>query len=115
MNMNMPVQPMGHDVKHTCQSYMNYHVIAHLTNGTEFDGILEGMDEEGVTMLVPEEVDERGALDTRQYGFGPGRYRRYRRARFPYRYFGFPFFRPYPYFYLPYPPPLYPPYPLPFY
>ena len=54
-----PVQanPMGGDIKTLCQRYMNYHVIAQTRDGSQFEGIIDGMDDDGVTMLVPEEVD----------------------------------------------------------
>ncbi|WP_059105916.1 hypothetical protein [Shouchella shacheensis] len=97
-------QPMGEDVKQQCQRYMNYHVIAQTSEGLQFDGIIDGMDEEGVTMLVPEEVMEEG--NRQQYGYDDDydeygrprrrRYRRYRRRRWPYYYFRY--FWPYPYY-----------------
>ncbi|MFD1776354.1 hypothetical protein [Paenibacillus rhizophilus] len=94
--------PMGGDVKLLSQRYMSYHVIAHTKDGAQFDGIIEGMDENGVTMLVPEEVDgeERENDNTnRQLGYGQRRFRRFRRRQFPFFYFAFPFFAPYPYYY----------------
>ncbi|WP_243633143.1 hypothetical protein [Paenibacillus xerothermodurans] len=106
------VDPMASDAKVMCQRYMNYHVIAHARDGSQFDGIVEGMDEDGVTMLLPEEVD---ADEDRQFGYGRRRFRRHRRRRFPFYFFAFPYFTPYPYYYPPYPqqypyPPYYPGY-----
>ncbi|MGJ9459891.1 hypothetical protein [Oceanobacillus sp. CF4.6] len=116
-------QPMDHDIKATCRRYMNYHVIAQMGDGSQFDGIIESMDDDGVTMLVPEEVDaeqvrqnEEGVA--RQFGFDfddyndyddygrprRRRFRRFRRQRFPFRLFRSLF--PYPYYY-----PYYPYYP----
>ncbi|PLR92690.1 hypothetical protein CVD19_20115 [Bacillus sp. T33-2] len=93
-----------------CQRYMNYHVIGQMRDGTRMEGIIEDADDQNVTMLVPEEVEEQ--QDTRQFGgyggfdgYGGGyrrRFRRFRRRRFPYFAFAFPFIVPYPYYY-PYP------------
>ncbi|WP_254901228.1 hypothetical protein [Tuberibacillus sp. Marseille-P3662] len=95
----------GDDDIHTlCRKYMFYHVMAQSSDGSQFDGVITGMDEEGVSMLVPEWVDEE--TTSRQFGYGGGygrrRYRRFYQRRFPYFFFGFPFFTPYPYYY-PYP------------
>ncbi|MBT2618666.1 hypothetical protein J7I96_25295 [Bacillus sp. ISL-78] len=96
------------DIKTLCRKYMNYHVIGQLSDGSKVDGIIDDMDEESVTMLVPEEFDaEQG--NRQQYGYGDyyddygrprrRRYRRYRRQRFPYVVFVFPYVVPYPYYY----------------
>jgi hypothetical protein len=82
---------------------MNYHVIAQMKDGSKKEGIIEDMDDQSVTMLIPEDVDG----DERQfYDYGPGyrpRFRRFRRFRFPYYLFLPPFFYPYPYYpYYPY-------------
>ncbi|MGM0878977.1 MAG: hypothetical protein ACQEWV_31070 [Bacillota bacterium] len=86
---------------------MNYHVQAIMQDGSDIEGIITDMDENNVTMLVPEEIDEEELNDntSRQYGYGRRRFRRFRRLLFPL--FNFLFFRPYPYFY-PYPYPYYP-------
>lgn len=105
------VSPIGGDMKSLCQKYMNYHVIAQTTSGQQFDGIIDGMDDEGITMLVPEDVDGDERQFTNGYGqngYGRRRYRRFRRQRFPYQ-FLLPFLTPYPYYYPPYP------YPYPYY
>lgn len=97
---------------------MNYHVVGQMQDGSQVEGIIQDMDDQGVTMLVPEVVEDTGNDATRLYGFGDGydggydggygggyggyprrRYRRYRRRRYPYNYFVFPFFFPYPYYY----------------
>jgi small nuclear ribonucleoprotein (snRNP)-like protein len=96
MNPDQAIHMDG-DIKTLCQKYMNYHVIAQTKDGSQFEGIIEGMDGDGVTMLVPEEVDgeERDNDPSRQpFGYGRRRYRRFRRQRFPFFYFAFPFFRP---------------------
>lgn len=106
--LNHPSQPTPdfRDVKTACQKYMNYHVVGQMTDGSQVEGIVEDMDDEGVTMLVPEMVEEEGS-DTRQFGvyggygggFGRRRFRRFRRRRFPFYTFAFPFIFPFPYFY----------------
>ncbi|PWW28432.1 hypothetical protein DFO73_106248 [Cytobacillus oceanisediminis] len=90
------------DAKSQCQKYMNYHVIAQMKDGSQVEGIIEDMDDEGVTMMVPEDVEEN---DSRTYGYGGyggygrRRFRRYRRRRFPFYVFAFPFIFPYPFYY----------------
>lgn len=88
------------DAKSQCQKYMNYHVIAQMKDGSQVEGIIEDMDDEGVTMMVPEEVE---ADDSRIYGgyggYGRRRFRRYRRRRFPFYVFVFPFILPFPFYY----------------
>lgn len=102
--------PMGGDIKTLCQRYMNYHVIAQTKDGQRFEGIIDGMDDTGVTMLVPEDVDDEGRENdnSSRQPYGRRRFRRFHRRHFPFYQFLFPFFTPYPY-YSPYPP--YPYYP----
>ena len=105
--------PMDDDIKALCQRYMNYHVMAQMNDGTQFDGIIESMDDDGVTMLVPEEVDEEQVRQvneedvTRQFDYDfddygrprRRRFRRFRRRRFPFSFFRgiflYPYFPPY--------------------
>lgn len=106
INPNKGMQAFG-DIKSLCQRYMNYHVIAQTRDGQRLEGIIDGMDDDGVTMLVPEDVDG----EERQYapeGYGRRRFRRFRRQRFPFFLFLPPFFTPYPYYYPPYPYSYYP-------
>ncbi|WP_231495853.1 hypothetical protein [Paucisalibacillus sp. EB02] len=111
-------QDLERDIKGQCKQYMNFHVIAQMNDGSQFDGIIEGMDENGVTMLIPEDIDpqQMGEIrDTRQFGFDYGyddyddygrprrrRFRRYRRQQFPFglltRLFLYPYYTPYPYY-----------------
>jgi hypothetical protein len=95
------------NVQNTCQKYMNYHVIGQMSDGSQVEGIIEDMDDEGVTMLVPEIVEE-DQDDVRIWGYGGyggygggyrRRYRRYRRRRYPYYQFVFPFILPIPIYY----------------
>lgn len=107
------LQPMDGDVKAFCQRYMNYQVMAQMNDGSQLEGIIDRVDEDGVTMLVPEDVDgEQMRQDVedenaRQFGYNYGRprYRRFRRRRFPFpfisRLFLFPFYPPYPFPYYP--------------
>ncbi|MDQ0220222.1 hypothetical protein ELQ35_11390 [Peribacillus cavernae] len=95
------------DVKIKIRQHINYHVIGHMSDGSKVDGIIEDMDDDGVTMLVGEDMYADTDEGMRQFGgygggYGGGyrrRYRRYRRRRYPYNYFVFPFFVPYPYYY----------------
>ncbi|MDR0137537.1 hypothetical protein RFW18_07220 [Metabacillus idriensis] len=86
------------DAMSTCRRHMNFYVIARMTDGSQVEGIIEDMDNEGVTMMIPEEVEESEMDANRQYGYRR-RFRRYRRRRFPYYAFIFPFFIPYPFYY----------------
>ncbi|MCC3356989.1 hypothetical protein [Bacillus sp. REN16] len=111
MNYNPYGMPMsqGHDIKHTCHNLKNYYVIGQMHDGSQMEGIIEDMDDEGVTMLVPEEVEEAEMGPERQFGgyagfggyggYGRRRFRRFRRRRFPYNFFVFPFFFPFPFYY----------------
>ncbi|RYL95470.1 hypothetical protein EWI07_01760 [Sporolactobacillus sp. THM7-4] len=82
-----------------CKKYMNYHVIAHMKDGTKKEAIIEEVDDNSVIMLIPEEVDSE---ERQFYGYGPGyrpRFRRFHRFRFPFYLFVYPFIYPYPYYY----------------
>ncbi|WP_318502729.1 hypothetical protein [Bacillus sp. T3] len=98
-----PMHPNTRDseirnVKGACQKFMNYHVLGQMTDGTQVEGIIEDMDNENVTMLVPEMVEEEvhESPESRVYGdfgyygggYGGGRrrYRRFRRCRLPIRF-----------------------------
>ena len=106
--------PMDGDIKAQGERYMNYHVMAQGNDGSQFDGIIESMDDNGVTMLVPEEFDADQARqdnaddETRQFNFGYGgydgygrprrrRHRRFHRRRFPFSFFRFIF--PFPHWF----------------
>ncbi|KAB7705635.1 hypothetical protein F9802_13980 [Bacillus aerolatus] len=68
-----------------CQKYMYHHVVLTMTDGSSFDGIIEGIDDDRITALVGEDVMERESdeLEDRQYygGYGRPRRRRFRRFR----------------------------------
>lgn len=104
------------EIKEQCMSCLSYHTIFTMDDGSTLDGIIDGIQGDNIILLVGEEiiVDENGNNMTRQrpMGFGPGRFRRFRRRGFPINRINrirpiiYPFIYPiYPY---PYP---YPPYP----
>ncbi|WP_454054782.1 hypothetical protein [Clostridium sp. Marseille-Q7071] len=73
-----------------CNMYLGFHVIITMTDGSMFDGIIDDVDMDGVTMLVGEDMMEDGPdPDLDQYRqFRPRRrrrmFRRFRRRRFPF-------------------------------
>jgi len=93
------------NVQSLCRKYMNYYVAGQLNDGTPVEGIIVDMDDDNVTMLVPEVVEDNDM----RYGFygyggydgygGRRRYRRFRRRRIPYVQFVFPFVFPVPFYY----------------
>lgn len=100
------------DAKSACQKFMNYYVIGQMADGSQVEGIVEDMDDEGITMMVPETVEPEEVGESRQFGgygsfggyggyggYGRRRFRRFRRRRFPFYAFVFPFIFPYPYYY----------------
>jgi hypothetical protein len=99
------------DVQNACQRYMNYYVTGQLSDGSQVEGIITDMDDNGVEMMVPEEVQEDmtdmryggyggyGGFDGYGYGRPRRRFRRFRRRRFPYSQFVFPFIFPFPFYY----------------
>lgn len=103
-----------------CHKYMYHHVTLTMADGSSFDGIIEDVDRDQITVLVGEDVMERESdeFDARQYyGYGYGRprrrFRRFRRQIFPLAALTalalLPYVYPDPYPY-PYPYPYYPPY-----
>lgn len=74
-----------------CKKYMHAYVLAETNDGTSFDGIITGLDDEFVYFAVPNDfASQQGPMnnDYRQFGFpgyggyggfgygGPGRFRR---------------------------------------
>lgn len=84
------------NIKNQCKQYKYYHVIGYLNDGNHVHGILVDYDDNHATILIPEDIEIE---DGRQYGGYGRRYRRFRRRRFPFFVFAFPFFSPYPYYY----------------
>ncbi|WP_339228792.1 hypothetical protein NSQ77_03235 [Oceanobacillus sp. FSL K6-2867] len=72
-----------------CKSHMHSYVFAQTTDGSSFDGIITGLDDEYVYFAVPVDPNQQAYQeheDNRQFGFGyPG---------FGYPGFGYGFGRP---------------------
>ncbi|MGJ9386184.1 small nuclear ribonucleoprotein [Salipaludibacillus sp. CF4.18] len=103
------------DLHDECKNHMYYHVTLTMTDGSTFDGIIENVDMDNITVLAGEDVMERESegdeSDTRQY-YGPfgrprRRFRRFRRRGFPLASLAalalLPYIAPPPYPYYPYP------------
>ncbi|MFC7063796.1 small nuclear ribonucleoprotein [Halobacillus seohaensis] len=98
-----------------CKKYMYYHVTMTMKDGSSFDGIIENVGMDKVSVLVGEDVMDRESEDEgdiRQYYGGYGRprrrFRRFRRRDFPLASLAalalLPYVTPYPYYpYYPYP------------
>lgn len=72
-----------------CKRYHHHLVQFETTDGHMYEGIIDNVDHNGVDMLIPVGEMERGdqVEDERQFGFGSGiprRFRRFRRHRFPF-------------------------------
>jgi hypothetical protein len=68
-----------------CGKLMDCHVIFTMRDGSMFDGIIEGVDRDNVTVLVGEDiVDQEGESERNKRQFGPRRFRRYRRRVVPF-------------------------------
>ncbi|MBD8068165.1 hypothetical protein [Bacillus sp. PS06] len=70
-----------------CKTYMYHHALLTMNDGNTFDGIIEKVDNNNITVLVGEDVFdiEMDEVDAR-YGFGYGprrRFRRFGRRTFP--------------------------------
>lgn len=96
-----------------CKSYLTYHVILVLDDGSSLDGIIQEVSDSGVHMLVGEDmmVDESKKTMMRQPPGGFNRFRRFRHRNFPFGRINRIGLVPYPIY------PLFPPvpYPYPFY
>ena len=69
------------EMQKKCEEFMNFHIIIAMKDGCKMDGIITDVDDQGVTMMIGEDVVERsGESNSRQM---PRRYRRYRSRRFP--------------------------------
>ncbi|MGM0904681.1 MAG: hypothetical protein ACQEXB_26915 [Bacillota bacterium] len=106
-----------------CVKLMYHHVVITMNDGKTYDGIIESVDGNNMSVLVGEDVPDPGDTggNTRQfdlyggygdyddYGYGRPRrrFRRYRRRRFPFPYVVavnlLPYLYPYPYPYPSYP------------
>ncbi len=105
-----------HSIKEECKTYLTYHAVLIMKDGSTCDGIIEGVDDDDIIVLVGEDVviDENEETNTRQQPMGynrPNRYRRFRRRKFPMRGINRLELLRYPFIY-----PVYPyPYPYPFF
>lgn len=109
-----------HSIKEQCKTYLSYHAVLIMNDGSTCDGIIEGVDEDKIIVLVGEDViiDDNGDTTSRQGPMGynqPNRYRRFRRRgfpidgvnrmellRYPFIYPVYPYPYPYPYPFFPY-------------
>jgi len=102
-------------VQDQCKKYLYYHIILTMIDGRKFDGIIENVDADGITMLVGKDVmvkeSENQSEKQRQYYNDDRpmrRFRRFNRESFPLNTLGeialLPYIAPSPY---PYPYPYY--------
>ncbi|OLO38077.1 hypothetical protein BTR23_11820 [Alkalihalophilus pseudofirmus] len=110
----------SHSLHDECQRLMYYHVTLTMNDGSTFDGIIDNVGNDQVSVLVGEDVmerDEESESYDRQfapYGYGfPGRrFRRFRRRQFPLASLAalalLPYIVPPPVYSYPYPYPYYP-------
>lgn len=96
-----------------CKKYLYYHTTLTMTDGSTFDGIIENIDKDMLTVLVGEDVMEdesENQSDGQRQPFGHGRprrrFRRFRRQNFPLGTLAtlalLPYIAPPPYPYYPY-------------
>ena len=101
------------ELQDECNKHMYYHITITMTDGDTFDGIIENVDKDRITVLVGEDAPEPGyenQLDQkRQYYHHGGprrRFRRFRRKFFPLSSLAtialLPYIAPPPYPYYPY-------------
>ncbi|RYL92268.1 hypothetical protein EWH91_08335 [Sporolactobacillus sp. THM19-2] len=96
-NATLPRNDDIESIRNMCHKYMNYHVIVSLKDGSQQEGIIESMNDQGIIMLVPEDIDGDDDRQFFGYGYRP-RFRRFRRFLFPFFFFVPPFIYPYPYY-----------------
>ena len=73
-----------------CKKRLYYHTTLTMKDGSSFDGIIENVDTDTITVLVGEDVTEQESeyqLDQQRQKYGYGsprrRFRRFRRRNFP--------------------------------
>ncbi|MCO7176283.1 hypothetical protein ACFP7A_10385 [Sporolactobacillus kofuensis] len=85
-------------IQSLCRKYMNYHVVAQMADGSQMEGIIEDVNDQGVVMMIPEDVTE-----DERFIAAPGRprrrFRRFNRFFFPFFLFIPPFIFPFPHHY----------------
>ncbi|MCC3868032.1 hypothetical protein [Terrisporobacter mayombei] len=77
----------GQNLHDECRRSISFHVLFTMRDGSVFDGIIESVDSDGVTVLVGEDVMEEELENpcSQQRQFGrPRRFRRFRRRVFPF-------------------------------
>ncbi|MGA9287300.1 MAG: hypothetical protein WBV93_03025 [Anaerobacillus sp.] len=89
------------DMGQLCKHYNHYHAKVRMQDGVEYEGIIMDSDDEHMSMMIPQEVEEpEGDAMSRQ--FGGYRYRRFGRFFFPLAGIAalslIPYYRPYPYY-----------------
>ncbi|OLS36995.1 hypothetical protein BTR22_09885 [Alkalihalophilus pseudofirmus] len=98
-------QPSPEEMYNFCTQFMQHLVQFGTNDGNVYDGIIEDVNQEGVTMLMPDgdndDYDNNMNNNQRQYPYGyygryPRRFRRFRRQFFPFFLLSSLFF---PYFY----------------
>jgi hypothetical protein len=95
-----------------CKKYLYHHVLLTMNDGKTYDGIIEEVEGDRLTVLVGEDATDDEAEERQFYGgyWGPGRFRLFRRRFFPLAALTslalLPYAYPYPYY-----PPYYPYYP----
>ncbi|WP_102345155.1 hypothetical protein [Bacillus sp. Marseille-P3661] len=124
--MNLEVHDYNNNIRNLhdkCRKHMLYHVTLTMTDGSSFDGIIENVDMDRITVLAGEDVMERDNEQESEarygdYGYGRPRrrFRRFRRRNIPLASLAaialLPYIVPPPVPYYPYP---YYPYPYPYY
>jgi hypothetical protein len=101
------------NMQEQCKKHIGSHMLLETTDGQTIDGIIESTDDQGVTMMVAEEMNSAEREFIGSGGFNGDdydddrrrpRFRRFRRRRFPFpfirRLFYYPYYYPYyPYYY----------------
>lgn len=91
----------GQNLYDECRRLMDYHALFTMRDGTVFDGIIESVDSDSVTVLVGEDIMEEELENPcgqhRQFG-RPRRFRRFRRRVFPFATLLALSLLPYPYY-----------------
>jgi len=101
------------NLQNQCTKYLYYHTTLTMTDGSSFDGIIENVDNDVITVLVGEdivemEIENQSGQQRQYYGYGNPRrrFRRFRRQTFPIRTLAtlalLPYIAPPPYPYYPY-------------
>lgn len=85
------------ELRNECERLLNYHVKFIMNDGSQLDGIIDEVNDEGVVILVGEDVMENELNPQRKYR-QPRRFRRFRRRFFPFRSLATLYLLSYPFF-----------------